>query len=283
MRNRLNTINRALKRLNHQDRCDNWRLATEKAADNPRKMWNLCKTLRGKSAGVPSLRLEDGTVVVDDYTKAETFAKHFADAHTTYVRPDQSLDNFDDEIAANASTIRNLSLAAHGESPHRPITMNELRGHIRSLRPNKAPGEDTITNKMIKMLDIEALQKILHLFNVCFSTSFWPIAWKSARVIPIAKPGKAKTYPKNYRPISLLNAVGKLFERVVKEKLTIATEHFLNPEQFGFRAGRSAIQQAMRVVNAAKKKKKRKPGETQQELSRSTLQKPLTLSGMTAS
>ncbi|KAJ3631930.1 hypothetical protein MTP99_013030 [Tenebrio molitor] len=57
----------------------------------------------------------------------------------------------------------------------------------------------------------------------------------------IPKPGKCPNNPKSYRPISLLNITGKIFERILTNRLkfTLETNNLLPPEQFGFRAQRS--------------------------------------------
>jgi hypothetical protein len=57
----------------------------------------------------------------------------------------------------------------------------------------------------------------------------------------IPKPGKSPNDPKSYRPISLLNITGKIFERILTNRLNFLLEshNLLPPEQFGFRARRS--------------------------------------------
>ncbi|GBP67647.1 RNA-directed DNA polymerase from mobile element jockey [Eumeta japonica] len=71
-----------------------------------------------------------------------------------------------------------------------------------------------------------------------------------AEVIGIHKPGKPRDLPASYRPISLLSGLGKLFERVLKTRLS---DHLLEKvliidEQFGFRPAHSCPQQVLRVV-----------------------------------
>jgi hypothetical protein len=74
-------------------------------------------------------------------------------------------------------------------------------------------------------------------FNAVLRRQYFPPAWKHARVVSILKPGKDPTLPSSYRPISLLDTVGNLFEmillnRVMKE---VNDRGLLRDEQFGFR------------------------------------------------
>lgn len=71
--------------------------------------------------------------------------------------------------------------------------------------------------------------------------SYFPNAWKLANIKPIPKPGKDLRMPANHRPISLLSALGKIFERCINSRLTnyLEDHELLNPNQFGFRAQHS--------------------------------------------
>ena len=61
-----------------------------------------------------------------------------------------------------------------------------------------------------------------------------------ARVVPLHK-GGAKSNPTNYRPISLLPQFGKLFEKIIKVRLTdfLDNNNIITEQQFGFREGHS--------------------------------------------
>jgi hypothetical protein len=51
-------------------------------------------------------------------------------------------------------------------------------------------------------------------FNAVLCRQYFPSAWKHARVVSILKPGKDHTLPSSYRPTSVLDTVGKLFEKI---------------------------------------------------------------------
>lgn len=91
-------------------------------------------------------------------------------------------------------------------------------------------------------LSVEA--KLRRLFTACITQGCFPNAWREGQLVLIRKQGRPEHSPSAYRPIVLLNEVGKLLERVVAARIV---EHLdsvgspLSNKQFGFRRGRSTI------------------------------------------
>ena len=73
------------------------------------------------------------------------------------------------------------------------------------------------------------------LFNTSIETSQFPDSWKVARVTPIFKEGD-KTEKSNYRPISVLPVISRLFEKLVFDQLYqhMKENHLFSPDQSGF-------------------------------------------------
>ena len=67
--------------------------------------------------------------------------------------------------------------------------------------------------------------------------SYFPNAWKIPKIHPIPKPGKNKSNLDSYRPISLLNTLGKVFEKIILTHLLkhLNTNNIIIPHQYGFR------------------------------------------------
>jgi hypothetical protein len=78
----------------------------------------------------------------------------------------------------------------------------------------KAVGSDLISHCMQKNTASTICKPLQLIFNYSLQTRKFPKIWKSAIVIALFKKG-IKSDPSNYRPISLLSCVGKVFERVV--------------------------------------------------------------------
>ncbi len=98
------------------------------------------------------------------------------------------------------------------------ITKNEISDIIKSLQTNKASGPDKISHKLLKSIAITISEPLCELFNLSLTTSIFPTEWKQAIVMPLFKKGD-HTIVSNYRPISLISCVGKVFERVVYKHL----------------------------------------------------------------
>jgi hypothetical protein len=95
----------------------------------------------------------------------------------------------------------------------------EVQEAIRGLKVSKAPGPNGIPNRVLKHLPRRAVSLLVLIFNAILLTHHFPTAWKHARVISILKPGKDPALPSSYRPISLLDTIGKLFEKLLLARI----------------------------------------------------------------
>ena len=131
--------------------------------------------------------------------------------------------------------------------------MPELARIIRELDLDIAPGPDFISNRMIYKSFYFTKDILLGLFNACLHLKHFPRAWKSAAAIYIPKPGKRDMKdPESYRPISLLSNLGKILERIIKDRMEFYAEPkgLNSSKQFGFRRGGSTIKALDHVIEA---------------------------------
>ena len=79
---------------------------------------------------------------------------------------------------------------------------------------------------------------------------YFPKAWKHAKTIMVPKPGKDLSSAKNYRPISLLSCLGKLFERLLAGRISkyIEQKGLFNKNQSGYRKGKMSSDHLLRLV-----------------------------------
>ena len=119
-------------------------------------------------------------------------------------------------------------------------TLDEIIKLIRELQLNKAPGSDGISSYVVKKTMTIIAPILVRLFNVCMDKGIFPDALKIASIIPLHK-GGPKTEPTNYRPISLLPQFAKLFEKIIKHRLTthLDENNLISDNQFGFRKSHS--------------------------------------------
>ena len=126
----------------------------------------------------------------------------------------------------------------------------EVQEAIRGLKVSKAPGPNGIPNRALKHLPQRAVSLLVLIFNAILLTHHFPTAWKHARVISILKPGKDPALPSSYRPISLLDTIGKIFEKILLARILheVSVRGLMRDEQFGFRPRHSTSLQLARLV-----------------------------------
>ena len=94
-----------------------------------------------------------------------------------------------------------------------PFSSIELSTAISQLSTSTSSGPDQITYPLLSHLPQSALNFLLYIFNLSWSTHTFPSAWKQSTIIPILKSGKPSDSPSSYRPISLTSCTSKLFEK----------------------------------------------------------------------
>ena len=115
---------------------------------------------------------------------------------------------------------------------------------INEVKTYSAAGPDAWNAKLIKNCKLELAEPLYILWRKSLNTGTIPGVLKTANIVPIFKGGD-RTEAKNYRPVALTSHLIKIFERIIREKITffLETTGKLNKNQHGFRAGRSCLSQ----------------------------------------
>ena len=131
------------------------------------------------------------------------------------------------------------------------VACDELLEIMTELK-DSAAGIDGVKPKVIKAAKCELLSPLLHLVNLSLKKGVFPDGLKRAVITPVFKKGRTNL-ASNYRPISILNVVSKVLEKVMYKRLTsflLATDA-LSDRQFGFRKGYStemAVTEAISII-----------------------------------
>ena len=130
------------------------------------------------------------------------------------------------------------------------ISYIEIKEAISNLKNSNSSSHDEITSKFVKIsspLLIPALEKV---FNLSITSGIYPSNLKVSKVIPIYKKGDSKSI-NNYRPISILSTINKIFEKILHTRLTKYIEEFnlLYKYQFGFRKNHSTEHALVEIVD----------------------------------
>lgn len=85
------------------------------------------------------------------------------------------------------------------------------------MKANKSPGSDGLTSEVYKEMPKEGYEEILKFINEFWRKEEVLEDFKESIIIPIHKKG-SKTDPENYREVSLLNTIGKIYTKIIKKK-----------------------------------------------------------------
>lgn len=129
----------------------------------------------------------------------------------------------------------------HQEEEHGPqLDVVDVVETIKMLKTDKSPGQDNITNEAIKNASAQLALPLTKLFNRILDTTEIPTQWSKSEIILIYKKGDPHDIG-NYRPISLLPCLYKLFSMLINKKIRNTLDAEQPIEQAGFRKGFSTI------------------------------------------
>ena len=131
------------------------------------------------------------------------------------------------------------------------ITMQQLQRAVEKLAPDKAPGPDEISNRVLKQVLPEIKHHLLALAQASLNIGHFPTPFKVTTTVVLRKPCKPDyTKPKAYRLIALENTIGKILESIIADILSYLIEKYglLSTQHFGGRPGRTA-EDAMMILS----------------------------------
>lgn len=155
------------------------------------------------------------------------------------------------QFSSHDDTPRHSDNAPDNHEINMPITEEEIRQAAKTLKGNKSPGFDQIINEhLIASLHL-MLPTYLKLFNLVFDKAVIPESWLIGEILPIFKNKGDIKNPENYRPITLLSCLGKLFTSIINSRLNKYAEKYdiITDCQSGFRKGFSTIDNLF-VINS---------------------------------
>jgi hypothetical protein len=155
--------------------------------------------------------------------------------------------------------VEQLSKSLHAASQR--VKTGEIEGILRDIRPWKAPKKDNIATGLFK-----ACGKLLHqilaaLIISSFTAAYFLRRFKIAKITVLLKPNKTleqKSTPEVWRPISLLNTIGKIIETAFAQRITdvAKAKHLLPNGQMGNKRNKSTDLAVKMVVKAATEARK---------------------------
>ena len=124
-----------------------------------------------------------------------------------------------------------------GSFSFQQIRPSLVSSQLRKLCMRKATGLDAVSARLLRECFDPVSDSLAVIFNRSIETSIFPDEWKSARITPLYKKCVNRSDLSNYRPISIIPVVAKVFERIVYDQLYsyLAENKLLCCYQSGFR------------------------------------------------
>ncbi|PZC85873.1 hypothetical protein B5X24_HaOG215235 [Helicoverpa armigera] len=120
------------------------------------------------------------------------------------------------------------------------IIKEEVIRAVRTQKNDKAPGSDLVTNELLKITLPVIASKLTQIFNEIIETEKTPKDWTKSTIILLHKKGD-KGDITNYRPISLMSNMYKVFSKIILSRIETTLEESQPKEQAGFRRNYSTI------------------------------------------
>ena len=175
----------------------------------------------------PSCFVHEGVEITDTKNIADKFNEYF-----TEIGP---------KLAKSINTANKAPFNSYLTTPC-PASFNfgytkpdDIEKIIRNLRPKSSAGCDNISTKLLKEIENVVSRPLSIIINQSLCTGIFPDKLKIAKVIPLYKKDDNKLFG-NYRPISLLSSISKIFERVAFNQLYdyFSSNGLLYESQYGF-------------------------------------------------
>ena len=206
-RNRKTRVIRKALRQAHRDRI-------EVAAGSAESLWRIAKWARNRESQPPSVTptikcTRTGRQAVRSEEKADLLRETF------FPEPPEA-------------DLRDIESAEYPDQVPMPkVTEKEVLDAIQAAAPLKAPGPDYIPNKALQAASSMLVGHLTTTINQSLKLGYCPAHFRTSTTVALRKPGKDDyTTPKAYRPIALLNTIGKVMDAVIARRLSYLIETY---------------------------------------------------------
>ena len=226
-KNKLNHSIRIAKRIYYDQK-----LSINKT--NMKETWKILNNIINKNSSklkINNVFEQDGREISDPLAIANKFCDYFSNIGPSLAG----------KIPTSSVSIKSFLNGEFSDSMFlEPVIENEIIYITKSFPSGRAPGYDNISMSVIRA-SLEVISRPLtHIINLSLLKGIVPDEIKIAKVIPLFK-AEDKSIFSNYRPVSILSAFSKIFEKLFYNRLLkyLSKHLIINTNQFGFRKGHS--------------------------------------------
>lgn len=234
----------------HQQYWSQLMAETASLHSKPREFWRKTKALMGTNNNDPHYLINNNNKKAQsDREKEQLHRQIWSEVFSGENEPeDDEADDHDTEVRSflqrSSEKISpfpevDLSRLDTGHPTTDRIEIDDIKDVIKRMKKS-CPGFSGINKSILKQLPEAAIRHLQIILNSSLSAGYFPDFWKTATLRLIPKQGKNSHYAQNYRPISLLEVPGKIFERILNRRLRqhLEDNNLHNPHQHGFRQDR---------------------------------------------
>ena len=204
-------------------------IQTAAANGNIRGMYDGIKTAMGPTQNKTApLKSTTGEVITNQAQQMHRWVEHYSELYSR-------------ENVVTPSALDNIECLPIMEELDAAPTKDELSKAIDSLASGKAPGNDSIPPDLLKSCKTTLLHPLHELLCQCWEEGAVPQDMRDAKIVTLYKNKGERSDCNNYRGISLLSIVGKVYARVLLARLQKLADRVYPESQCGFRARRSTI------------------------------------------
>ena len=209
-----------------------------------RKTWQTINELTSRNSSnltVREVRLDDNSISIPEQV-SEAFNKHFAS-----IGPKLASEIHAD---TNGFSYREFLSGTDKRFELQPTDNNKVRFLLSKLCISKATGLDMISARLLRECTDLISHSLCEIFNLSIVTGVFPEEWKCSKVIPLFKQGE-RADMNNYRPISVIPVVAKVFERIIYDQLYayLSENNMIAAHQSGFRSLHSTVTALLEASN----------------------------------
>ena len=196
--------------------------------------------------------VESNDLITDEKSLAETFNDCFVNVVSNLGINilDGKSDNYDNH--PSIITIKQHITDNNKVFALRNVTKEEISSGIQTLNCKKATLSNDMPTKIIQQFSEIFTDFLYNKFNSCLRSGIFPDELKLAEVVPVYKKNDKKD-KSNYRPISIISNISKIYERCIQTQLNEYFANFLSKFQCGFRQGFSAQHYLLVMIEKLRK------------------------------
>ena len=219
----------------------------EDSRGNLKSTWKILRQVTGKGNSTTAIdRIKYENNEISDEQQISDICNH----HFVSIGDKLSRNIVQTQLSAK-ETLRSFNaLPSKPKFTFRLVTPVQVYDILKKLLNSKATGIHEIPNKILKACSDIISPHLSQIFNISLTTKCYPDSLKFAKVAPVYKGGD-KDNLDNYRPISVLPTVARVFEKLIHEQMIkyFESNDLLSKKQWGFRSLHSTVLSLMSKTN----------------------------------